>query len=77
MENIVPSFKVFSLYVCFVCAGTCVAVCDANVKAFLPAPRMCGHRSEGSLRCHSFGAIYFFKKIFFVTGSLIGLELAK
>lgn len=38
MENIVPSFKVFSLYVCFVCAGTCVAVCDANVKASPPPP---------------------------------------
>lgn len=75
MENIVPSFKVFSLYVCFVCAGTCVAVCDANVKA--SPPHMCGHRSEGSLRCHSFGAIYFFLKKIFVTGSLIGLELAK
>lgn len=78
MENIVPSFKVFSLHVCYVCADTCVAVCDAHVKASLSLSLcMCEHRSEGSFRCHSFGAIYFFYYYFSVTGSLIGLKPAK
>lgn len=74
MENIVPSFKVFSLHVCYVCADTCVAVCDAHVKASLSLSLcMCEHRSEGSFRCHSFGAIYFFFIIIFLSQ---GLSLA-
>lgn len=65
MENIVPSLKVFSLYVCFVCAGTCVAVCDANVKAPPPLSlyvwaQVRRQSSMSFLWCH----LLFFKKNF-------------
>lgn len=62
-----PSFKVFSLHVCFACACTCVALHDAHVQ-------MCVCE-EAVFNAIPLAPSIFFK--FFVTGSLIGLELAK